>query len=221
MGENRMGTQVFGIVGPGNYGDGGRIVNNRYERTGGQVVQAAHAGYYEAVKRGRVFIGSTAILGQAIPIYSAKANALTLWNPAGNMYDLVLLATTIGHHSTTGLMGVVSYAYVQPAGAVAATGNPFATCTAVVPVNAYIGGGYASTAIFSCATNTTTANPTVLQPFCSVLPVTSAQTIQPYQVIDYVDGRIVIPPGAAIQLVGTTAVAIVAQQSFIWEEVPL
>ncbi len=58
-------------------------------------------------------------------------------------------------------------------------------------------------------------------PLCSVLPVTSAQTIQPYQVIDYVDGRIVIPPNCAIQLVGSTAVALVAQQTFVWEEVPV
>jgi hypothetical protein len=193
----------------------------RVDRSGAQVIQTAHGMYYEAVKRGRVFIGSNLVTGLAIPIFSAKANALTLWNPAGNNYDLVLIATILAHHSTTGLMGCVCYGWVSPAGSGIATAAPFPTATFVAPVNAYIGFGASSTALFSPAVNTTTANPGHLMPFCSVLPVTSAQTIQPYQLVDYVDGRIVVPPGSAIQLVGSTAVAIVAQQSFIWEEVPI
>ena len=184
-------------------------------------VQTAHGLNYSGVKNGRTFIGTNALLGLAVPIYSAKANALSLWNPQGNTFDLVLIAAILAHHSTTGLMGAIFYGLVQPAGATAATGNPFATYTTTTPVNAYLGGGYASTALFSPATNTTTANPAQLMPLCSVLPVTSAQTIQPYQIIDYIDGRIVLPPGSAIQIVGSTAVAIVAQQTLVWEEVPI
>lgn len=215
-----MSEFLRGMVGPQNAPDGNPSIV-RAGRTGELITSVAHGSYYEAVKRGRVFVGSNAVTGLAIPIYSAKANALTLWNPTGNNFDLVLLATILGHHSTTGLMGVVGYGFVAPAGATWGTASPFPTCTPADPVNALIGQGQKSTAIFSPAVNTTTANPTHLMPFCSVLPVTSAQTIQPYQLIDYVDGRIVLAPGSAIQLVGSTAVAIVAQQTFIWEEVPI
>lgn len=215
-----MGEFLRGLVGPQNVSDGSGSLF-RAGRTGEIIIGAGHGGYYEAVKRGRVFVGSNAITGLAIPIYSAKANALTLWNPTGNNFDLVLLATILGHHSTTGLMGVVCYGTIIPAGANIGTAAPFPTATLADPVNALLGQGMKSTALFSPAVNTTTATPAQLMPFCSVLPVTSAQTVQPYQVIDYVDGRIVIAPGSAIQLLGSTAVAIVAQQTFVWEEVPI
>lgn len=194
----------------------------RAERTGGLVVAQGHGRYYEAVKSGRVFIGSNAVTGVAIPIYSAKANALTLWNPTGSNYDVVLLATFIGHYSTTLVTGSLCYGYVSPAGAAAATGAPFPTATLATPVNAKIGGGYASNALFSPAVNTTTAAPTLLRTLgISFVPLTDATAAIPFTMVDWVDGSIILSPGTAIQLVGSTAVAEVATQAFMWEEVPV
>jgi hypothetical protein len=196
----------------------------RIDRTSAAVVTQAHGKYYEAVKRGNVYIGSNAITGGAIPIYSAKENALTLWNPAGSGVDLVLLKTIINYVSTTNVAGSIVYGSVASPGVLAdvATGAPFATLTAADPVNALVGGVAGSQAIFSPAVNTTTDNPDIL---CgtgiSLAALTAATAVAPFQMIDNVDGAIILKPNSAIQLVGITAVALVANQQFIWEEVPI
>lgn len=202
-------------------GPAGQWLNAAGGALGEMLVGQSHGRHYEAVKRGRVFIGSNAITGVAIPIYSAKANALTLWNPAGNDYNLVLLATYVGFYSTSHVAGSLCYGYVAPAGAAAATAAPLPTATLAAPVNALVGSGYASTALFSPAVNTTTANPTLLRPFFSLAALTAATAVAPFNIVDDVDGAIVIPPNCALQIVGSTAVAIVATQSFVWEEVPI
>lgn len=217
-------TTDYSIVGPATYSQGSKVAIGRVDRTGAAVVQQAHAKYYEAVKSGRVFIGANVITGVAIPIYSAKANALTLWNPAGSGYDLVLLETWVGWVSTTWVCGNLAYATVASPGVLAsvATGAPFATCTTATPRNALIGHGYSSVAIFSPAVNTTTANPDILRTVgISTLAGTATTALAPFTMVDHVDGGIILPPDSAIQLVGTTAVAGVCSQAFMWEEVPI
>lgn len=201
------------------YGD--RI---RVDQSNAAVVQQAHGRYYEAVKRGNVFIGSNVITGVAIPIYSAKENALTLWNPVGSGVDLVLLATFVNFVQTTNVAGSLVYGTVASPGALAdvATGAPFATLTAATPVNALVGSSIASQAIFSPAVNTTTANPSILRGTgISFAALTAATAVAPFTMVDWVDGSIILKPNTAIQLVGTTAVAMTANQQFVWEEVPI
>ncbi len=204
-------------------GTGAQWTNALGGPLGEMLVDMLHAPFYRAVKRGRVFIGSNAITGVAIPIYSAKANALTLWNPADSEVDLVLWATYVGFVSTTHVAGSLAYGTVASPGVLAdvAAGAPFATLTAATPVNAYVGSGIASQAIFSPAVNTTTANPSILRSTgISFAALTAETAAAPFTMVDAVNGSIVLRPNSAIQLVGTTAVAIVANQQFVWEEVP-
>lgn len=196
----------------------------RNERTGGLVTQAAHAPYYEAVKRGRVFIGCNAITGVAIPIYTAKANALTLWNPAGSGYDVVILAVYVGWVSTTLVCGNLCLAQVATPGAAAGTALPILTATLATPVNARLGpsGGSSSAALFSPAVNTTTDNPTIVRTLgFSVIHTAATDVTGPFTMIDYVNGALVLAPNSAIQLVACTAVAMIATQAIVWEEVPV
>lgn len=195
----------------------------RIDRTSAAVVQEAHGKYYESVKRGRVFIGSNAITGLAIPIYSGKANAMTLWNPAGSGYDLVLLATYLGLYSTNTVLGSLVYVYHTSAGTGIATAGTFLTATLATPVNAYIGGGNSSVALFSPAVNTTTANGTILRTLglSAAAFAVATTTAAPFTMVDYADGNIIIPPDTAIQIMGSTAMAGVYNQTFVWEEVPV
>lgn len=191
-------------------------------RSGEALTGMLHAPYYEAVKRGRVFIGSNAVTGLAIPIYSAKANALTLWNPTGSGVDLVLLAYYAGFYSTAGIAGSIGYFRVTPAGSDIGTGAPIITATQTSPMNAYLNGGYASVAKFSPAVNTVTDTPTIIQTAAlSISTLTVATAVAPFQMVDKIEGRIVVPPNCAVQVCGTTAIAIVANQSLVWEEVPV
>jgi hypothetical protein len=200
----------------------GSIQAIRMGRSNEIAVMQARAVNYDAVKRGRVFIGSNAITGAAIPIYSGKVNTISLWNPSGSGVDLVLLKTHLGIYSTNAVLGSLIYTYLTGAGTAVATGACFSVFTAVTPVNAYLAGGFASKALFSPATNTSTNTAAVLRPVgISWAAITVATTANVFNMVDNVDGNIIIPPDTCIQLYGSTAVAMVANISFTWEEVPI
>ena len=185
-------------------------------------IQAAHGTYYQAIKGGRTFVGSNAVTGLLVPIYSSKANALTLWNPSGNIYDLVVMAFYAGFYSTTGAAGSLIYTYITNAGSSIATAGPFPTATFATPVNAYVGAGYTSTALFSPAVNTTTATAAILRTSgLSQLTLTVGASTTGWQWTDYIDGMIVLAPGTALQVYGSTAFATVCNQTIVWEEVPI
>jgi len=186
------------------------------------LVDQKHGRYYQAVKGGRCFYGSNAKTGLAIPIYSAKANALTLWNPSGSNYDLVVLGLWIGWYSTTTAAGSIAYYYHSPAGSGIATAGVFPTATFAAAVNAMPGSGYASRALFSPAVNTTTAEGAFLKDTGfqgGIMAVATALTGWTY--FDPVDGGIIVPPDCAIQIMGALAWAGVMNQTIMWEEVPV
>jgi hypothetical protein len=88
-------------------------------------------------------------------------------------------------------------------------------------VNAYVGFGYTSTALFSPAVNTTTAEASFLKDTGfqgGTMAVATALT--GFTFFDPVDGGIIVPPNSAIQIYGTTAFAMVANQTIMWEEIP-
>ncbi len=205
--------QLTGRVGPGNYGDGAdadvRLGNQ------GELVSALHGAFYEAALRGNLYHASTAVTGVAPGTAIGTTAAFSLYNPASSGVNLVVLMATMGYVSGTLGAGVVNYV---------ANTSPVATATsgtAITPVNAILGRGVG--ALGKPFTTATIPSPTVLGVFCSTGPLVATTAVQPWQIVDYVNGRIIVSPGCTLSLhstagAGTTPLVVFG---IVWEETPV
>lgn len=207
--------RIFGLVGPRKSSDGASV-EPRLGQYGESVVGQAHAKYYEAVSRGRVFSGGTAASGVAPGTAIGTTAAFTLANPAGAKVNLVVLRASVGYVSGTLGAGVIHYV---------ANLNPIAaavTGTAITAVNALIGSRLQATGL-PFTTATLPATPTILRPFVSLGASLASTAVQPWQIVEDVDGEFVIAPGCALSLEGTAAAGSSPLVAFglTWEEVEI
>ena len=173
------------------------------------IVGNAGAKYMEAVLNGNVYIGAnlggTPVTTQAG--LSATTPALALYNPIGSGVNLVLLTVTVDITTSPAAASGLMLAY-NLANAAAPTLTTLANVT-----NALVGN--LKLPVGQCArVSTLAAAPLALRMLGGT---TGAAAIGGVQLIDKVDGEIIITPGVAISIQATSATALLS--SFTWEEV--
>lgn len=165
----------------------------------GNALAVAHVNgrWYELVRRGMVFIASTAAAGVALPAYNHTAQVFMLWNPADSGVNLELICATFGKVSTTGTDGNICWSY--KAGMGAAIGVPCSAYTAGTPLNALVGGSPDGTTFFAPGTATVTATALLRTSGITQTEVADAQISPPYPLIEsFEQNPIVLAPGSAI-----------------------
>lgn len=193
-----------GFAGPTFLGDGATSQKERRTRTNASVVSAGHAGLFEAASRNRIY----AACNQAVVTFGTALTAtgvtFHLWNPWGSPVDLVVLHTTLTV-LTGGTGGHLVYAYNTPTVAAPAAGTALTTYNRL-GVSGY---GLAKSAA------TLAAAPVAIRTLAGVITAAGVNNIT-----DYVEGAIVLAPGAALSIQGITVVG-TGLISMCWEEVPL
>lgn len=183
-----------------------------------------HGKYYYQTYRGNMFHGSTVTAGVTIPIASTLTPTFSLWNPAGNTKNLVLVTVLIGWSATTAALGELVWTATTNAGSGISTTAPFVAFGTGTPVNALLGAGKVSIArLASGGTTTLVAASTFYRNTgFSITATTAATSVAPgWTWRDDIDGQVIIPPNNAIHLMGSTAIAISANVTVTWYEAPV
>lgn len=181
----------------------------RSDKSGALNVSDAHARLMQATLDGEVYIGAnlggTPVTTQAG--LSATTPALTLYNPVGSGVYLVLQTVTVDITTAPAAAAGFMLAY----NTMNATA-PSATTTATI-TSAIVGSNYTPSG--QCYRIATLAAAPLA--FRFIGGTTGAAAISGVQLIDHVDGEVVIPPGVAISVQATSAAACLC--SFCWEEI--
>lgn len=182
---------------------------------GGAVVHLGGGKYYDLVKRGVVYVGQTAVTGVAPGTALGTTAAFSLYNPLGSGKVLVVLQGSMGYVSGTLGAGVVTWAANTNLAAAASTG------TAIPARNALLGGPSANVGQ-PLTTVTLPVAPTPVRPFCSLGASLASTAVQPWQVVDDVDGALIVKPGGTLSLHGTAAAGSTPLVVFgiMWAELP-
>lgn len=205
--------KLEGKVGPQVLADG-NDADVRLNKVGALAVADAAARYYEAVSRGNVYRGSTAVSGVAPGTSIGTTAAFSLWNPPDSGVNLVLLEVSVGYISGTLGAGTIFFVANTNTNAAATTG------TAITAVNALV--GKTSAAIGKPLTTATLpATPTLVGPFCSLQASLASTAVAPWQIHRYLDGSLAVSPGGTLSLEGVTAAGSSPLLVFgvAWEEV--
>lgn len=174
------------------------------------------AKYFNDVKAGNVFIGSTAAAGTAYPISTGTAVTCGLWNTSQTK-DAVLLSLNMGYTSGTIALGEIGIAN-QFVGFNTATAAAMTAFTAGTPKNAYLGSGKASAMSFTPSGATLTAGGTAaLWTGYAIESATVGLGVFRAQ-ID-LDGLVIVPPGQIAFVCGSIAQTGLFTISLVWAEV--
>lgn len=161
-----------------------------------QDVQQAYPDFYAMTADGIVYSAATAVTGVAPGTAYGTTAAFTLHNPTGSEVNLVILKGHMGYVSGTLGAGVVSWLVN------ATRTESVPSGTAITPVNRLLGGAASVARAFTTATIT---SPTQVRPFCSLGASLASTAVGPWQVVDDVDGGIIVPPGCNVSLHATAA----------------
>ncbi len=212
--------KITGHVGPARYGDDQEPAL-RLGNQGEVEMGFLNPKYYEQTMRGNGFVYSTAV-GGAVLAALGTTSAPFLWNPMGSGKNLIITKVVAGLVATgTTAAGHIVYGSQASLGSQVGTGSPVVSGTFVAGVNLLIGSGNPSQMKFAPATVSLTAACTFL---CSMgLGQATAATgaTSPFQAIDYVDGRIVVPPGSAFTVAASGSIASTYCTSIFGIEVPV
>ena len=194
----------------------GSVIMPSLMRSGAYKVAQSHGRYLDAVLRGRCFSGGTAATGVAPGTAIGTTAAFSLYNPPGTGVNLAILKATMGYVSGTLGAGVVHWLANTNVAAAASTG------TAITAVNCLLGGGIAAQGK-PLTTVTLPVAPTIMRPFCSLQASLASTAVEPWQIVEEVDGEIIVAPGCTISLHGTAAAGATPLVVFglTWEELPV
>lgn len=163
------------------------------------------------VLAGNVFAASNTAAVTFGTSLTATAVTFTLSNPSGSGKNLVIIKTVLAVAAASTAGSIVYAVNVNQAAAQVIHGTPI---TAVI--NCKLGGsinaGNVGLVDSAC---TLPAAPSALLPFAFV-PVTATATTG--NIVDYVDGQIVLQPGTAITMQGITAVG-TGLFGMVWAEI--
>lgn len=205
-----MSLEIKTNVGP-SYNADGSSAPIRQAKTAELVVQQAHGELYEATSRQRVYIGANPA-GTAVTTQvglSATTPALTLYNPANSGTLLVILTCTINFTASPAAAAGLILAINAPSAAA-----PTSTTTATIQ-NAYTSNS--NSGIGQCyRIATLAAAPLAIRYIGGTVGASSTGTSQ---LIDNINGGIIIGPGVALSIQSTSTASIIA--SFTWEEVTI
>lgn len=191
-----MAQLIAGQVGAQSSGDG-NSATLRAGRQGDLIVSHLNGRYYEQALRGNLFYAQTALTGVAPGTALGTTGAYTLYNPIASGKNLVVLEGVMGYISGTLGAGTVSWAANTNPAAAAVTG------TAIVPVNALLGG--AASVAAPKTTSTLPVAPTPIRTFASLQASLASTAVAPWAARDVVDGAIIVTPGCAVTLHATAA----------------
>ena len=180
-----------------------------------QEVAQRHGKLYRPSQDGRIFHGATAATGVAPGTAISTTAAFSVHNPSDSLVDIAILKAAMGYISGTLGAGTVWHLINNDPTAAAPTG------TAIVEIAGRVNGpggkGVALTTV------TLAVAPKIIRPFCSIGASLATTAVQPWQVVEDVDGAIIIPPGCTYSLHGTAAAGTAPLVAFgvTWEEIPL
>jgi len=179
------------------------------------VVQPVSGKYAEAVLRGSCYFATIGAAGAAPGTAIGTTAFISLWNPLGSGRTLRVLRATLGYISGTIGAGAIFYAINRTSSATAPTGG-----TVLANVNAFLGYADSSAALAGTA-QTLVATPVAGEIMASSGPILATSVVQPYQIVDDIDGRYLIAPGngLSLQFVGGAGTVPLLSASFFWEEV--
>lgn len=186
--------QLDGVNGLINVTDGATGPFRR-SRTGAMLILDE---LYDAALRGLVYTASTAVGGVAPGTAFSTTPPYTLYNPISSTIDVVVLRASLGYISGTLGAGTVFWGVNTNTAQAAPSGG-----TELTPVNNRIGLTRGSARVFQAST--LAVAPSVFRPFCSLTALLATTAVQPYQVVEYVDGELCVEPGAALSLQATAA----------------
>ncbi len=199
------------VVGPQAANDSSSI-NQRGDNYGSTVVQDYNGRYAELVRRGQVYVASTAAAGIAILVSATTGNVPTLWNPSGSgriVYPIMLNANWLsGAVTASNLLWSVT----TGTGANIGTGNPVVSFTNVAPVNALVGGPADAVIKWAPATSTYTAAPA----FYAATGINLKATALDSQLSVDMQGLMALMPGNALSLTCSVASSVALIQASIW-----
>ena len=172
---------------------------------------------------GKVFVGSAAAAGFAIPIYSNTAQQFGLWNPAGNGRWAEIFNIGLGSYvSTTGAAGGYVLGIVKGAPAQLATGAKITVFTETTPENAIPSFGVVNTVKFGQGATLTVTAPTLFRHLSINQDVVPATSVVQYAikgpVVEFPDRTLWLPPGNAIFLCGNIATLSLYAPTVEWGE---
>src|SRR3990167_461164 len=189
--------------------NGTTLTGVKVDAEGVVLVKQSTAKYEHSVSEGNVFTGAN-LLGTPVTTQaglSATTPALTLYNPVGSGVNLVLLTVTVDITTSPAAASGLCLAYNLK------NATPPATTTAATVVSNIIGNTAAPQG--QCYRIATLAAAPVAFRFLG--GTTGALAISAVQLIDHIDGEIIIPEGVAISIQTSSATALVASVS--WKEI--
>ena len=209
----------------------GQLVTQLGGKSAEGIVSELHGKYYTQCYRGNVFLVSTIGAGLAHPVASTTAPVVALWNPSASGKNAVLLRyTSASTLNATTVQGSILLLASFNAGNTVATGAVFTAFNRSVLgtnlFNGILGQGAVSVMNASAnGTNTLTAASVAVVATLGVNnPTTVAGAVAApsvAQIIHDFDGTVIVPPGVAVYVVGSSASVALATQTLSWEEVPI
>lgn len=173
--------------------------------------------YFTETLAGRVFIGSTAAAGVAMPISTGTAVTFGIWNTSTTKFA-VPLWLSIGFTSGTIALGEFGVAN-QDCGYAIGTAAPLSAVTAGTPKNALLGSGAASSVTFIPATATLTAGGTAVKWLGAANESATPGTGVSGVYHDF-DGSLIVRPGQLLFACGSVAQTGIFTMSMGWAEIP-
>ena len=222
-----MATNKAVVQNPSNisFSDGDEV-NNIAGKRGEQMVSQLTAELYSVTYRGDMFHASTTPLGLAIPVYTATAPLVCLWNPIGSGVNLVLHKYTFAYTSGTSAYGAIGLMKETNTGSGIATGAVFSAFNEDTPTNGIVGGGKVSKALVSISgTNTLTTLGAASRWFMALgsinLEAITGTAHGVNTASSHLHAIIIIPPGSAVWPACTKASVALFAQTFSWTEIPV
>ena len=165
-----------------------------------------HGRYYDAARRGRLFVATSATGGIALIVAATTGGHPTLWNPEGSGRNLSIISLGLGYVSGNNAPGSLAWNTTLRAGVAPATASPILTATRADVVSGMVGGPIDSKAYWSPTVNTFTAAPVFYRPTrLSLFTGVAATAVAPFDWGEDYDGTLNIAPGNALSLVSAQA----------------
>lgn len=180
-------------------------------KSGEMLLAELHGKWYTAAYRGRVFHGATAITGTILTIQTTTTATFLLYNPVSSGVNVEMISTDVGGLGTTSAVvgTILAAASVQ-------------TPTSITQITATVSGG-----LFSGVTSANQAKlasvativaQTFFWPLFNITSTTFAAVANTHY--DW-DGKLVLPPGAIVNLNSSPAQTVVSENSHDWAEWPI
>lgn len=212
-------AQLTGYVGPQTATAASTTTGVRQDKTGALVLSYGRGRYTEQTSRALVFSASIPPgTGQAPGTAIGTTACFTLANALTNTVQLSILTITVGYISGTLGAGVLALlAHASTAGITAPSGG-----TAITPTCTLLGNGTLSVA--NCRfNNTVPASGIQIRSICNLQASLATTAVAPWQIIDNVDGSVIVGPGQAVSVQGIAAAGTspLIVVSMTWAEEPV